>query len=120
MYGLPSNTNVSFIENQRLIQACFGQNDLILKFDGTEYVSILVTSAIGCISRDGACRKVSASKDAASFVLGLVGRLVISVQILPEGTLSITFETREQIRLYDDSQQFESYTIEHAGQTIVV
>lgn len=120
MYGLPLNTDVSFMVNQRLIQACFGQNDLILKFDGTEYVSILVTSAVGCISVDGACRKVNSSKEAASFVLGLLGMLIVAVQVLPEGTLSIGFETGEQIHLYDDSRQFESYTIEHAGKTIVV
>jgi hypothetical protein len=120
MYGLPSDTDVSFIARQRLIQACFGQNDLILKFDENGYVSILVMSAIGCIPSTGVCRRVADFREAANFVLGLLGVLVSSVQVIAEGTLSITFESGERLEIYDDRRQFESYTIEHSGKTIVV
>jgi hypothetical protein len=36
------------------------------------------------------------------------------------GTLIISFEGGDEIHLLDDSDQFESFTITHAGKTIVV
>lgn len=120
MYGLDADTNISFIANQRLIQVCFGQNDLILHLEESERVSILVTSSIGCTSSTGALHRCADFNEASGFVLSLLGMMTTSVQILSGGTLRLGFENGKHLEIYDDSSEFESYTIEHSGKVIVV
>jgi hypothetical protein len=120
MNGLPTTTDVSFFAGQRLIQGCFGQNDLILNFDETEHISIVVTSSIGCIDSGGVSRRVVDFKTEAPFLLDLLGIPVLSAEVRPAGTLRVYFEGGSQIEIYDDSDQFESYVISHSGERIVV
>jgi hypothetical protein len=119
MYGLSPETDVSFMVNQKLIQACFGQHDLILNFDN-DGVSVLVTSSIGCIPPNGACHHVTQFSEEAQFILKLLDVPVVTAEVMPGGTFCMSFEGGAQLQIYDDSDQFESYVIEHAGKIIIV
>jgi hypothetical protein len=121
MYGLVRNTDSTFIVGQSLMQACFGANDLILHFEETEKVMITITSGICCISPDGSGGGPTQDFGSqASFVLSLLGIPIGSASVLGKGTLQIEFETDAQLQILDDSEQFESYTIKHRGNIIVV
>ncbi len=45
---------------------------------------------------------------------------VVSAKWAEMGTLVISFKGGDEIHLLDDTDQFESFTVTHAGNTIVV
>ena len=120
MYGLSSQTELGFLIGQRVIQVCFGSNDLILKLDGSQSVTITVTSSIRCSSPTNAGLQSETFKNYAVFLLALIETIVEAVNIHESGTLELRFAGGSSLFIYDDSDQFESYTIEHEGRLIVV
>ncbi len=118
MYGLPHDVNLDFFEGKVLLQACFGAHDLILNFDGD--VSVTVTSSIGWASPDGAIQRHDDFRQVAPQVLGLLNQPVTSATAVDAGTLSLHFADGSRLYVYDDSKEYESYTIKNGDQMIVV
>lgn len=120
MYGLSQDTDVSFFIGQTLIQACFGPHDVILNFQDDKPATISIWSSIGCISSDGMCERIKDFKEQPGFILKLMNVPITSSQVLVGGTLRLGFENGRQLEIYDDSDQYESYSIHHAGKAIYV
>lgn len=109
MYGLPPGTKLDFLKGATLLQACFGENDLILNF--SDNISVAIFSSIGVgLQEEGINRYVSFA-EASAGVLKSINRDVVNVEWAIEGTVTILFENRCIIQLYDDSAEFESFTI---------
>ena len=72
-HGLDPNTDLSFIVGQRMIQACFGRHDLILNFEETEPVSLLITSGVGFRGQDGLWTRFEQFNEVAASHLGPIG-----------------------------------------------
>ena len=120
MYGLPLNTDLDYLLGQKLIQACFGSNDLILAFDETQPVKITITSSISCSTPAAMGKQTEDFSSQASFILHLLDVPVEGFSILPAGTLQLSFQNGSKLCLFDDSDQFESYVIEHRGKCLIV
>jgi hypothetical protein len=118
VYGLPANVNLDFFRGQRLMQVCIGVNDCILHFDNG--LRILITSAVGWNESNGTYRRYEDFRQAASYLVGLLDRIVESAMDAGGGTLSIEFQWRRRLDIYDDSKQFESYVITCGSKQIVV
>jgi hypothetical protein len=111
MYGLPPNTNLDFLKGHTLIQVCFGENDLILNF--SDSVSIAIFSSV-------AMNRHSAFREVAGELLVLLNKDVSNVRWTPEGTITLELDNGNAIQIYDDSPNFESYTISSSLGLLVV
>jgi len=122
MYGLPSGTSFDFIKGTTLIQACFGPHDLILNFHQTvsQTISISICSSLA-VGRAGTnLLRHTSFEEIGREILSLLNRDVIDVGWTPDGTVSLTFEGNDLLEIYDDSANYESYTISSPAGLIVV
>jgi hypothetical protein len=120
MYGLNTELDTKFFEGQRLIQVCFGKHDLILHFDETISIELLVTSSISSARLGAELRRSHDFADHASTLLACLDFLTTSVRVLDTKTLRIEFANDTDIEIPDDSEQFESFTIRYADKLIIV
>jgi hypothetical protein len=118
MYGLPSDTNLDFLVTKILIQVCFGANDLILNF--TDDISIAIFSSIGIGPNVDTITRHSNFTEISNEILKLLNQQISKIRWTTEGTLSLTINGTVLL-IFDDSEQFESYTIKPShGQQIIV
>lgn len=118
MYKLPQDEELSFLLNKTLLQVCIGLNDLILNFD--DQIVITITSCLGIISCSGNLVIHESFINSASDVLSLIGREITLVSGDAKGTLTLLFDNGVSLCAYDDSQEYESYTIRNGNKLIVV
>jgi hypothetical protein len=118
MYGLPENTDLSFFKGLPLLQVCFGEHDLILRFDND--VGVTITSSIGVLRGSDGCECTSEFRKAAPSLLSLLNHVVTDVTGETSGTLTLFFEGDIRIVVLDDSADYESYVINFRNQVIVV
>jgi hypothetical protein len=120
MYGLNTELDTKFFEGQRLIQVCFGKHDLILHFDETIRIELLVTSSISSATLGAELQRSHNFADHASTLLACLDFLTTSVRVLDTKTLRIEFSNDTTIEIHDDSEQFESFTIRYADKLMIV
>ena len=118
MYGLPSDPALAVLRGQCPIQVCFGENDLFLNFSGN--LSFGIDSSIGLGVNPDCVIKCSDFRKVSQELLRLLSVLVNDVTWAKDGRISITFETGYVVELYDDSEQFESYTIKKPDGVVIV
>ncbi len=118
MHGLSRNVNLAFFNGKTLLQACFGVHDLILNFDGD--VSLTVTSSVGCMALDGRIQQYDNFRQVAPVVLAMLNQTILSAEGDEAGTLMLRFHGGGMLAVYDDSKEYESYTIKNGGHMIVV
>ena len=112
-----STTDVSFFVGAYLTQVCFGKFDLGLNFDHPPS-SIMIQSSFGIQKPSGALEKYGISD--VTQLKDLLNCDVTSANWGELGTLILTFEGGNRLMVFDDSDQYESYTISHSGPLIVV
>jgi hypothetical protein len=120
MYGrsAPIGTaDLSFLEGATLIQVALGAFDLGLHFDGPP-AGIMISSSF-------ATKLGSATLQRHEIVMGhllrpFLNRDVVRAVWAEMGTLILTFDGDDQIHIFDDSDQYESYIITHRQTTIVI
>ena len=118
MYGLPRDVDLSFLEGQMLLQVCLGANEVILHFD--EEVSIAIESPFS-IKDNG--KKMDTHKnvsEVASILVKFLHAKIKSVKGEENGTLTLYFDDGQILKIFDDSEQFESYTIDYKGETVII
>jgi hypothetical protein len=109
--------SLSFFVGATLTQICLGEHDLGLNFS-LPSIQIMMQSGFGV-------RAVGQEIDRHDLTLGhllrgFLNRDVSGAKWAKMGTLELTFAGGDQVLVFDDSDQFESYTISVQGQTIVV
>jgi hypothetical protein len=112
-----SKTDLSFFKGTTLVQICLGSNDLGLNFD-IPSIQIMMQSEFGMrvVGQDTALHDLTEGQLLRSFL----DREVSAASWGEMGTLVLTFARGDQVLIFDDSNQFESYTINRSGQIIVV
>jgi hypothetical protein len=118
MYGLKSDPGIDVLKGQTLEQICIGENTLFLNFSGD--ISIGTYSCIGLGSEDQPSIRYEDFVAISQELLRLLSKDVKSVGWTPEGTITIKFLSGKIVELYDDSSQFESYTIAKPNGLVVV
>jgi len=120
MYGRSGSldkADVSFFVGATLTQICLGAYDLGLNFDGPP-IRIMMQSDFGTrvVGRERMLHDLTNGHLLRSFL----NRDVSDASWGEKGTLVLTFVGGDQVLIFDNSDEFESYTINHAGNTIVV
>ena len=108
--------DLSFFAGSFLTQICFGVADISLHFDRPS-VSV-VTQANFLYSLNGQLQ--TCSVEMGHLLRPFLNRDVVSAKWGEMGTMIISFDGEDDIRLIDESERFESFTITHAGTTIIV
>ena len=117
MYGLPADTDLSFLEGALLTQVCAGENEVILHFDRS--ISITIEGAIRAVEPDGAVLCLEEPRAIASSVLPFLGSSIVETSVLPPGTLRVRWSSESVLEVLDSSDEYESYSIK-AGDTLIV
>ncbi|OQW61006.1 MAG: hypothetical protein BVN28_08200 [Nitrospira sp. ST-bin4] len=121
MYGLKPNVDLRFFVGKELIQVAVGPADVQFHFH--ERVSLSVQSRIEHIS-EGVETEWDGDENkplAAASLLGLISSSVTSVQGDSDGTLSLRFTNGDLLKVFDDSEHYESYQINPGdGKNIIV
>lgn len=118
MFGLPSDIDLTFFQKQRLIQICFGANDLQLHFD--EKASVSITSLIRFKSALGDYSETEDYRQLAGVLVTLLDQTVKSARGEKDGTLELVFESGVSLTVFDNTEHYESYMITHGDTQIVV
>ena len=118
MYGLPGNTDLSFLRDKSLLQVCIGFNEIILNFG--ENISITAHTDITHFSHGNTVALYSNSVAMAPMLVRFLHQKVDRTSIQAPGTLILHFSNNESLKIHDNSSQFESYQISHDGKVIVV
>ena len=118
MYRLPPDVDLSFFHGKTLLQICIGANEVIFNFDGC--ISVTVMSQLECHFADGAREVYEDFRAAAALIVKFIGTDVKTARGNQLGTLTLEFEGGGSLSIFDDSDQFESYTIKNGNKLIVV
>src|SRR5262245_30928410 len=113
MYGLPKDFDGGFLAGRTLEMVCFSENQMVLHFGGE--VSITIESAFSY--RDAQVVNVPVHE---SNVMELLGSSVSGAQGDADGTLSLIFDNGQSLKVYDTTQQYESYSIAYGDKVIIV
>ncbi len=113
MYGLPKDFDGSFLLGRTLEMVCFTENQVCLHFGAETMIGIV--SAFSCNDEQVVNVPVFGSN-----LMGLLGSSVRAAQGDESGTLSLTFDDGQTLKVYDDTEQYECYTIRYGDKVIIV
>lgn len=118
MHGLKvPESELNFLLGAILVQVSIGQNDLVLWFDNN--ASLTVASEISCCYATETRVTFSDFSKAANIICEFLGKTVSGLSIGDEGrALSLKFDGMT-LRVLDDSDQYESFTITYGDKTFV-
>jgi len=114
MYGLKPD-DIVFLKGTllraELIQVCVGQSDLQFRFEPTENVSVWGRCEL--INEAGEVAEVwpKENKSQSFLFLDLLGSTVTDVAIDTPKSLSLVFSSGLTLRVVDDSECFESFSV---------
>ena len=120
MYGRSGSLgtfDLSFFIGATLIQICLGAYDLGLNFDGPP-IRVMMQTDFGTKAPGEETRRHDLTT--GHLLRSFLNHDVSQALWGENGTLILTFDVGDQILIFDNSDEFESYTIHHAGKTIVV
>jgi hypothetical protein len=118
MYGLPNDTDLSFLKDATLIQVCVGENEIILNLH--PQISIMFTGVVRLVSPGGDEMTSEESLQIAPALLPILGSTVVEVSFVPPGTLRLVWSSGHLLDLIDSEEHYESYTITNGDKVIVV
>jgi hypothetical protein len=119
LYGIPKDTDLSFLIGREVEQVCIGVFQVQFHFD--QDVSIFVTGSFRYIDESGSAYEwLPKNHNLAARTANLLGLFVTDLTAEPSGTLTLAFSNAAKLIIFDDSKQYESYEIRKPGLTIVV
>lgn len=120
MYGRNGEigtADISFFVGATLTQICLGANDLGVNFQDPQ-CSVMISSSFGIQTANNEIVK-------HDLTMGHLLRPFLNLDLIAAtwaemGTLIFTFDGNDQLHVFDDSDQYESYVINYKDLTIVV
>lgn len=113
MFGLPADFDGSFLVGLTLEMICFTENQVNLHFGADTMIRI--ESAYSYNGNEPVDVPVCQSN-----LMELLGSSVLVTHGDASGTLSLTFNQGRTLKVYDTTEQYESYIITHGGKEIIV
>ena len=112
MYGVPADLDLLFLHGAELIQVCLGQYQLQFHFHPAGSISV----EGGWELLDPAGLRIDGSHDGPERppyqLHRLLGRRVTASEIAAPRWFAIQFDGDEVLRIFDDSEQYESFAIQ--------
>jgi len=118
VYGIGKQLDLSFLRNLEVIQTRIGLYQVQFAF--TEDVCLSVEGRFRYSSGGEAIDWLPGATKAASAVVNLLGSTVTDVRVPNVETLELSFSNGDSLEVFDNSKEYESFTITRPGVTIVV
>jgi hypothetical protein len=118
MYGLPKDFDASIFVGHELTQICFTANTIDFAFG--DDIAITLTSSFKHSSATNDWEHTESVPVSSSTLMRLIGKRVTSADAVKDGTLTLSFETKERLTFLDDSRDYESYSIRIGEKEIIV
>ena len=118
MYRLKSTADISFLLGVCFEQLCVSSGALTI--NGDNRISIKIFGGFAVSTSGKAYIRYNGAIDDAVALLPLIGSSVVAAEATIEGGLQIKFSSGAVLVIFDDSDQFESFTIEQGEKIIVV
>jgi hypothetical protein len=122
MYGVPVDLDLRDLHGARLDQLCLGPFDLQLRFSSQHTISVegswRLVDATGVTVDESVGRVSDASGNqsrAGWYVRVLLSDLVEADHVDAPTSFSLTFASGHRLIVFDDSDQFESFSIQPDG-----
>lgn len=119
MYGLPKEFTGSDFFQCVVEQVCFSAFSAQIFF-AERSIFITIFSSYRLDLDDSFKGEVVEIPVKESALMRLIGKQVASCEPQSDGTLRLIFSDSSVLEIFDDSDSYESYTIQIAGKTIVV
>ena len=116
--GLPEDLDLSFFVGRSLIQLGMGEHQI--QFVLHPDVRLSVESTMRLTSLSGETSSVEDYRQTAGVLLPLISHDVQGASRTPSGALRLEWSNGAVLEVDDDSEQYESYTINHGDRLIVV
>jgi hypothetical protein len=124
MYGVPLEEDWSFFLGKEVEQLCIGPYDVQLGFNGNIRISIQGDEPVEkCFDHITALQSLSPVKGLpgkAASLVSLIGTSVQRVIVEDPVTLAMFFSNADELRIFDCSRSYESFTIDGPNGLIVV
>lgn len=112
MYGVPANLDLLRFKDASLVQLCVGEFQMQFRFDSEVSISVEGRWEV----RDSAGSVVDGSKPNAQrdglYIHALLGKRVEGFSLDPPHSFSLRFETGHILTIFDDSREYESFSIQ--------
>jgi hypothetical protein len=118
MYGLRNTEDLSF-----LIDACVSQIVVslsALRIDFDQPVRLTIFSAFAVSIADSPLTRFDGSARDSLALFPLISDVVTAASATTSGGLQVNFKSGAVLEVFDDSKQYESFTISNGDQLIVV
>ncbi len=125
MYGVPADLDLRMFLGTTLVQICLGPFDMQFRFqtehpfEGGPYLQIEgyweLRAADGEVLDHSPYAKGKRTPPVAQRVFrahSLLGRTVASFSLEPPESLTLVFDDGQQLRVFDDSDRYESFAIQ--------
>jgi hypothetical protein len=119
VFGLPTDTDLGFLQGEELIQVCFAQYQVQLHF----YNARLAIESKYCLRESDSSVEQIYERDRVAeghALVPLLGQSIRIARVVANGVLELEFGTGVILTVYDDSEQYESYTIKYKNGLIVI
>ena len=112
MYGVPENLDLSGFSGLSVTLVCIAEAQVQIHFERDHYVGIegaweLIDSSGRVVGGRGRGQSNEESKAEL-----LLGRKVLGVAVSPPDWFELRFDHGVALKVYDDSQQYESFSIQ--------
>jgi hypothetical protein len=112
MYGVPADLDLKFLHGALLIQVCLGQHQVQFHFHPVGSISV----EGGWELRDATGEWMDGTTDGSDRPPcksdRILGGRVVGTELSAPKSFSLKFEGGEVLRVFDDSEQFESFSIQ--------
>jgi hypothetical protein len=112
MHGVPTNLDLAFLHGATLIQVCLGQYQVQFRFHPAGSISV----EGGWELLESAGTRIDGSHDGPERppyqLHRLLGRQVAASEVAAPKWFALRFDGGEVLRIFDDSEQYESFSIQ--------
>jgi hypothetical protein len=118
MYGLKNTEDLSFLLNACVSQIVVSLSALKIDFDQPARLTIFSAFAVS-IADQPMIRFDGSAKDSVA-LFPLIGDVITAAKATTSGGLQVNFKSGAVLEIFDDSKQYESFTISNGDQLIVI
>jgi hypothetical protein len=122
MYGLPTNTDLSLLVGQEVIQMCFGSNDTQIHMsDGKVSATFSVLDTlIHAIPQENREIVWAGEPPPPTHLTRLLRTTIVGAAVVEDGTVEVCFSNGDRLRLVDDDPYHVSYEIWCGSSHIII
>jgi hypothetical protein len=111
MHGVPTDLDLSALEGAELIQVCLGFNDVQFHFRPIGHISVVGRWEFFDDAGVSADHGMESEARPPYQLHRLLGENIVQITLAPEA-IDLRFGNGDRLRLNDDSEQYESFTID--------